>query len=125
MEYLITDLDSLVRLEKEKNLKTSIRKIKLNLEDKSFSQPYERKINRYYFACGCSEGAVAVYISLFCSFLALWITGFETIHIWWKIIIVVTFSAIAGKLYGLLISKYRLKKLFRILENYFKENLKK
>lgn len=123
MEYLITNIDSLEKLKSDKNIKNSIRKIKLNLLDNNATQLYERKINKYYFACGCQEGAFLVYLTLFGSLLICWVSGINILTNWWKIVIVLAISALTGKLSGLLLSRYKLKKIFRTLEIYFSNHV--
>lgn len=118
MEYVIKDRFSFEKFRSDKNFKYSIRKIKLDIGDNALSRQYERKLNKNYFACGCTEGAIAVYGTLL-TLLLIWLWGgFSLKSDWWIIVAAVTTAALAGKLIGILLSKYRLKKVFAALDAY-------
>ena len=119
MEYTLNDLDSLQRLRNEQALKNSIRKIKVNTDDALLSQTLEEKLNKYYFACGCEAGAITVLVTLFSYFLGWWSSGFTLSIGWWRMAGILLVAALAGKLVGLLINRYRLEKLFRVLETLY------
>lgn len=122
MDYLISNLDSLNRLKQEKDLKHSIRKIRLEILNLEQSGKIEARLNRYYFACGCKEGAFGVYLSLLCCLL-LWLNaGFLPITSWWKIFAILATSALIGKLSGLLLSKLKLKKTLNEIEKALRIN---
>lgn len=116
MDYYIRDIDSLKKLSQEKNLKNTIRKIKLSFDAGKEVNASEQKLNKYYFACGCKEGAITVYVVLFCSFILWWSSGFIIVGSWWKFIIVIACAALIGKVTGLIINKYKLKKVLHDLE---------
>lgn len=120
MDYLVNNLSSLELLETDKRRKHRIRKIKLDIQDTDQFQRYEKKINEYYFACGCKEGAIGVYISLICCFLAWWLFGDFIPVSWWMVLAAMAASAIGGKISGLLISSYKLKQIFRTLKSHLK-----
>ncbi len=122
MEYLLNDISSLRKLRRESMLKNSIRKIKLIMDDPSQAKTLEQRLNKYYFSCGCHMGSVAVSIALLFAFLLWWYSGFTMFISWWKIVIIIAACAFTGKLTGLFISRYRLKKLFHVLEDYYTEN---
>ena len=119
MEYTLNDLDSLQRLRNQKALKNSIRKIKVTTNDALLSQTLEEKLNKYYFACGCESGAIAVSLTMFSYFLGWWSAGFTLFLGWWRMAGILLAAALAGKLVGLLINRYRLEKLFRVLETLY------
>jgi hypothetical protein len=111
MDYILNDIGALERLKREKMLKHGIRRIVSPLQ--------EKQLNRYYFACGCREGAIGVYLSLFCFGLFWWRNGFVGISAWWVLVIAAVASFI-GKISGLVLSRYRLRKVYRELEIYFR-----
>ncbi|MEP7232138.1 MAG: hypothetical protein ABI691_17890 [Ginsengibacter sp.] len=121
MEYVLDDISSLRKLRREGTLKNSIRKIKLIMDNPLQAKTLEQRLNKYYFACGCHTGGAAVSIALFFTFLLWWYSGFIIFISWWKIVIIIAACAFAGKLTGLFISRYRLKKLFHVLEDYYTE----
>jgi hypothetical protein len=124
MEYLVNDSVSLEKLKKDKNIKNSIRIIKLKFLDSKVSELYERKLNRYYFACGCQQGAVFVYLTIFFVIVLSWLYKINIFQNWWKILILLACSAVIGKFSGILLSRYRLKQVFRKLEIYVSDNAK-
>ncbi len=122
MEYLISNLDSLDKLRQEKDLKHSIRKIRLEVANLEQTVSFEKRLNRYYFACGCKEGAIGVYLSLLGCLLFWWSAGFSPITAWWKIIPILAASALMGKLSGLLLSKIKLNKTLNEIERNLQTN---
>ena len=120
MNYLVHNLDSLEKLRKDKNIKYGIRKINIELPENNDVKLYERRLNKHYFACGCQEGAISVYISLFGSLLTCWILKLNILSNWWRILIVMAIAALIGKLFGLIYSNFKLKRTFQNLAIYFK-----
>ncbi len=119
MEYIIHDMISFEKLRNEKTYKNSIRRIKLDIADQTLSKKIEKRLNRHYFACGCMEGAIAVYASILVC-VAIWLWGnFIFSRHWMIFVFTILGSALAGKLFGLVLSHYRLKKTFSELEKYF------
>ena len=117
MEYIIDSIQSLLKLQVDKDLKHSIRKIRVLLPDTSSALRYEQKLNRHYFACGCQEGALAVHATLLFMLGVYALSGFDVVMPWWKLVIAFFIAALAGKITGLLISKYRLEKIYRELKH--------
>lgn len=121
MEYIIKDRDSFDKLRNDKNFSNSIRKIKLEIGENTISERYERILNKTYFACGCQEGAMAVYATLFICII-VWLAGdFAIMQNWWTIFIAMAISAVVGKITGIIVSRYRLKKALEDLGNYIEK----
>lgn len=76
----------------------------------------ERKLNRWYFACGCEQGSVAVLATLAGCLAAGFIAGFEGPFAWWRIIGYTMAAALGGKVFGLAYSRARLLGLYQRLE---------
>lgn len=124
MIYKVSDIESLQKLKQEKNLKNRIRKIELDVDELSQSK-LEKRLNKYYFACGCKEGSAAVCLSAV-SFLIIWaFSGFNGDQIWLKAIIMVAAAAAIGKVTGLLLSRKKVNTIFKELEKYFSDRLAK
>jgi hypothetical protein len=121
MEYQLNDIDALQRLRSDPTLKNSIRRIKLTTDNNLNAEMVEEKLNKYYFACGCQAGTIAVYLAMLSYLLIWWGSGFTLSINWWKIAATLIVVALAGKLVGLLISKYRLEQTFRVLEILYTE----
>ena len=119
MIYTISDIGSLLKLKSEKDLKNRIRNIELDIDDPS-QKMLEKKLNKYYFACGCKEGAIAVYIAMVCFLIAWWLSDFNMIQIGWKIIMITAAAALAGKITGMLLSRRKLRSVMNELEKLFK-----
>ncbi len=123
MNYSVNNMDSLEKLRKDKSIKQSIRKVMLDIPDKNLVQRLERKLNKHYFACGCQEGAFSVYLALFGVILSCWLLHINIISSWWRILTVLAIAALFGKLFGLLLSSFKLKKIYHNLENYFNNEI--
>lgn len=119
MEYIVSDMASLKKLRDERWLKNSIRIIRLTMGDGIQIKTYEQKLNKHYFDCGCKSGAISVYLTIFLGFIFLWGSDFLTSISWWGIVAIVVVAAFVGKLIGLLISRYRLKRMFWLLESLY------
>jgi hypothetical protein len=76
----------------------------------------EAQLNRWYFACGCEQGSVAVLLSLVASVLGGLLQGFDGPLAWWRILIYAAAAAFTGKLLGLGYARVRLRHLYRRLE---------
>jgi hypothetical protein len=122
MEYQLSDLRSLQKLRSDKALKNSIRKIKVTSENILQSQIFEEKLNKYYFACGCQAGTITVFLVMLSYGLLWWSSGFSLSVNWWQIVATLFAAALAGKLTGLLISRYRLERTFRVLETLYTQS---
>jgi len=120
MIYTIYNLTTLKKLKREKTLKNSIRKIQLKIDDPS-APSLEKKLNRYFFACGCQEGSIVVSITLGISLIAWAIIGFPRIQPWWMPLAALAIASIIGKITGLIISWRKLKTIFNYLEEHFTE----
>lgn len=77
----------------------------------------ERQLNRWYFACGCEQGSLAVLLTLLTSVAAGLRAGFDGALAWWCIVGYVMAAALVGKVLGLLYAKTRLRGLYRRLES--------
>ena len=118
MIYTVHDLATLKKLKHEKTLKNSIRKIQLQMDDPS-APSLEGKLNRYFFACGCREGSVAVSITLGISLITWAAIGFPRIQHWWMPLATLAVASIIGKMAGLIISWRKLRTIFSYLEEHF------
>ncbi len=119
MKYVIHNLESLQRLKTDKTIKSIYRKIQLDITTPD-SEAYTRKLNRYYFSCGCQEGAVTVLISLLSVFV-IYFTGIkEVLGQWWYLPLYLVGAAIFGKLFGLINKKIVLDKIIAQLKEEFK-----
>lgn len=79
----------------------------------------ERQLNRWYFACGCEQGSMAVLVTLLaCSATGL-VAGFDGPFEWWRIVGYVMAAALGGKALGLAYAKARLRGLYRRLETHY------
>jgi hypothetical protein len=88
-------------------------KIKLNLAylTPTEAKSYEQKINDNYHACGCEVGALITLLSVGTMLGYPQISG-EPMN-WnyaWKCIAIIFTLALIGKMIGLLLAKYRLRK---------------
>ena len=116
MEYILNNIDSLQRLRRDRTLKNIVRKIKVTSKDANLASVFEKKLNKYYFACGCAEGQLAVWFNILV-FSLLWIIDRNTnFLVWWKLVPCLFASALFGKLAGLLINHLRLQRMYSELE---------
>ncbi len=117
MNYTIKDKLTLNRLQGDKTLKRELRSITIEPDASSEDvKSYERKINRYYFACGCTIGEITVLCTLLV-FGILWLIDKNSnLLVWWKIVGGVFGAALIGKIIGLVISHFLLQKTYSELE---------
>jgi hypothetical protein len=120
MNYTVKNKLTLNRLQYDKTLKREIRSITIEMDSSSDDvKSYKRKINRYYFACGCTMGKITVSCTLLV-FGILWLINKESdLLIWWKIVVGVFVSALIGKIIGLVISHYLLQRTYSKLGKLF------
>ncbi|MGE5763863.1 MAG: hypothetical protein ACM3ZF_08320 [Mycobacterium leprae] len=81
----------------------------------------ERRLNRWYFACGCEQGSVAVLLTLVAGIVGGLLHGFDGPLVWWRVMLYVVAAALAGKVLGLAYARLRLRSLCRRLEERFAE----
>jgi hypothetical protein len=112
VEYLIHDLASLEKLQMDKSLKQSIRRIKIDLGRDLDFKTYERQLNQNYFACGCKTGSLVVALTLAPGFILWLLDQDSSIWVWWKVVLVVVAAAFAGKIIGLGLARIKLRRLF-------------
>lgn len=111
MEFVISNIATLERLKSDKSIKNSVRRIRLIVNGFD-TKEYEYLINKNYFACGCKQGTVAVYISAL-SLLVIWLIERNIALFQWKWILAILFSsAVIGKVIGLVYSYYQFNKLY-------------
>ncbi len=111
MEYVIDSIHTLEKLKQDKNLKLSVRKIKLQLKDFGDTALYEKRMNQYYFACGCQSGAVAVGLSFI---FLIFNYSFSIFNFHWGMAVAIVFSAaLIGKLLGLIFSMIGFESLYK------------
>ncbi len=103
----------------DKNIKNSIRKIHIEFAQSPYMKKTEQKLNQYYFACGCREGALFIYVLIIP--IILYFLIFDHIYLDWPIIILGVLSAsLLGKITGLIFSRYKLHKIYNELEKELK-----
>ncbi len=79
----------------------------------------ERQLNRWYFACGCEQGSMAVLGTLLvCSTIGIF-AGFDGPLEWWRIVGYMMAAALAGKALGIAYAKVRLRGLYRRIETHY------
>jgi hypothetical protein len=122
MIYTIYDLATLKKLKHEKMLKNSVRKIQLKIDDPD-ARSIEKKLNRYFFACGCQEGSIVVSITMGISLMTWAIIGFPRIQPWWMPFAALAIASVLGKITGLIISWRKLRTIFNYLEEHFTETI--
>lgn len=114
IEYTVSDIDSLNNLKNDRAIKDRIRKIKIDINKSNplDIRELEHDINKHYFACGCEQGTISVYISLL-ALLTIWLVDTTNILIHWKFIICILLSsAFVGKAIGLIYSRYKLRFIY-------------
>ena len=79
----------------------------------------ERQLNRWYFACGCEQGSMAVLVTLLACSAAGFVAGFAGPFEWWRIVGYVMAAALSGKVLGLAYARARLRWHYRHLETYY------
>jgi hypothetical protein len=116
MEYTIKDKPTLDRLRQDRTLKLGLRAIKIEVGGSADVKSCERKLNRYYFACGCTAGQIAVMCSLVMLGL-LWLVDKDSgLLTWWRVVAGIFASALVGKIAGLVVSHYLLRRTYSRLE---------
>lgn len=76
----------------------------------------ERRLNDWYFACGCEQGSVAVTVTLVACITLGMFHGFDGAFAWWRVAAYVLGAALVGKTVGLAYAKVRLRVTLRRLE---------
>jgi len=79
----------------------------------------ERQLNRWYFACGCEQGSMAVLVTLLACLATGLVAGFDGPFEWWRIVGYVMAAALGGKALGLAYAKARLRGLYRRLKSHY------
>ena len=116
MEYVISNKTSLDKLENDKSLKRTIRRIKIDMGSNENFSKLEKQLNRHYFACGCETGTFAVLITFLVGCI-IWLTdAAPIIWVWWKVLSILFLSSLFGKIIGLGISHMKLRRLLRELK---------
>jgi hypothetical protein len=117
MVYIIRDRLTLERLERDNSLKRVVRSIKIETEaDNGNWRSYEEKINRYYFACGCTSGQIAVFCTGAVLGILWLIDASPELFVWWKVVACVGAAALLGKVSGLAGSRYLLLRTYGQME---------
>ena len=114
MNYIVNNIESLEELRKDKNIRNSIRKIQLDLKVNNVAH-YTKQINKYYFSCGCEQGAIAVFITIFIVGIIYSTTDWSILNEWWYGIIYLLLGALIGKLYGIIHKKVMFHKTVKAL----------
>ena len=116
MDFIIDDRKALYRLRDNRSLRRTIRRIKIGPSAGIIDrESLESQINKSYFACGCRVGAIAVYAALVAVGAGWWRHSSLTSS-WWKVTLLVLFSAVFGKFSGLSVSRYRLNQALHTLD---------
>lgn len=113
--YIVSDMHSLERLKKDKNLYNSIRKIKLELTIPGV-ESYSMQINKYYFSCGCEQGAIAVFASILIVTVIYLTTEVPILEKWWYGGIYLVVGGLLGKIYGIIYKKFMLHNTIKALK---------
>lgn len=117
--FVVSDKESLLKLTSDNKLKDT-QKIKLEISqlDTNENAIYEKKINRWFYACGCESGAI------FCSVAMIIYSIFSLFntHTWtWSLvkngIVILFLSGLAGKLVGLFLARLQLNTTIKDLSN--------
>ncbi|MBI3150125.1 MAG: hypothetical protein HYZ17_16600 [Betaproteobacteria bacterium] len=119
--YELTGPETLARL-RSAPMKQCIRSIAVvdsRLPDDQ-ARALERQLNRWYFACGCEQGSLAVLLTLLTSVAGGLRAGFDGALAWWCIVGYVMVAAFVGKVLGLLYAKARLRGLYRRLDAHYR-----
>lgn len=114
MKCIVKDKATLLKLLKNKREKSKLTDIIFDFDGLTNEDNfrYNKKFNKYYFACGCNTGTFFIFISitliliLYCSNLFFTNTSLFN-GIIYSIIFIVGF-AVLGKFIGLLIAKLKL-----------------
>lgn len=127
-EFIITNSDSIKALMDKKKRETFHRiKVETGTLDENKAKRFEKKLNKYFFACGCEMGAIfaftaiIAYLIIQLLFLKKNITftcDWQTIK--WGLLVLFT-AALSGKITGLVIAKFKVKTTIKKL----KQELKK
>ncbi|CAZ98433.1 hypothetical protein Q4603_09370 [Zobellia galactanivorans] len=115
MIYIVKDLASLEELKSNPNLKQVYRKIQLD-ENLPLSTRYSKQLNKYYYACGCQEGSMAVFACMVGMATAYFVTDGQFFDTWWKGIAVLVIAALLGKTAGIVYAKLKLNETLRALK---------
>lgn len=116
MEFVIHDRESLNRLRNDRSLKSSVRRIRVRLNNVVDAAELETRLNRSYFACGCQSGAFAVYLALAFAGSTHWLAPTLVEWVWWKIAAMVLGAALLGKIVGLYIGRAQFKRALERLD---------
>ena len=122
MEYVIRDLKSLEKLQHDSSLKMSIRKIRIDLSSSLDIKQYEHQLNESYFACGCKAGSITLSITILVILIAWLIFPEASIWGWWQLLFIIFSAALIGKMFGLILAKFRLRYLIKALRMSFIES---
>lgn len=109
---IISDASALAKLITRNHQKIQ-GKIELNLDYLTPTEAisFEKKINDNYHACGCELGALITLLSVGTMLVYPQISGVQmNWNYAWKCITVIFLLALTGKMIGLLLAKYRLRK---------------
>ncbi|MFQ6083010.1 MAG: hypothetical protein ACE5WD_06595 [Candidatus Aminicenantia bacterium] len=113
-DFKITNSDSIQSLFSKKN-RNKFERIKIDVEglDKSRAKEFEKKINRYFFSCGCETGAIFSFSSILVYILIGMLYFKKTSIFNWQSIkyglLILLTGALLGKIIGLLYAKYKLR----------------
>lgn len=115
MNYIISDIESLEKLTKDKNLRNSIRKIQLNLKITNI-ESYSKQINKYYFSCGCKQGAISFFVSILIVIFIYFTIDSFIFKKWWYIALYLFLGTLIGKIYGIIFKEVMIKKIIKTLK---------
>lgn len=111
MDFVVTNRDTLNRLRRDSSLRRTVRRIKIDSRlELGDAGKLESQINRSYFSCGCRSGILTVYAALALVGATWRIAPGITAWVWWKVALVGIIAAFVGKVAGLLVGRYRLKR---------------
>lgn len=109
MEFIIDSVASLDRLRSTGD-RSAIGRIRLAgpLAD----DHDERALNQAYFACGCELGSLTVMATLVGSMVLGLLQGYDGALVWWRILLYLAAAAAIGKVAGLIIARFQLRRLY-------------
>ena len=116
---MIEDPRTLETLRTERTLRRTVSRIAIRSRTAGAIHPLEAALNRHYFACGCAQGAVGVYLGAAVA-TAMWLGGFGLAEWrWWNLASVALGCSLVGKLAGIMASRWRLRTIYRELGREF------
>ncbi len=120
MVFSVFDTQSLEQLRTDRTLRHRIRRIVVGgVGDREVARDWETRLNRSYFACGCTTGAGFVLATMLALGAAVALSPRARDVAWWWALVALAGAALAGKGTGIVWASLETRRVLALLHAHF------